>query len=95
MYLKYFRNNNNFRKKTVFPSSPYDNRHYKKGLHPALRKAFSNPYEHTSSAEGTRHALLDEPTLTFDDAKFMLVSCSAFIKCLVSKASKAGIILMS
>ena len=61
------------------------------GLHGALKKAFSNLYGYTSSAEGIRHALLDEPKLSFEDAKFMLVSCSAFINYLISKASKAGI----
>ena len=60
-------------------------------LHGALKKAFSNLYGYTSSAEGIRHALLDESTLSFEDAKFMLVSCSAFVNFLISKASKAGI----
>ena len=63
----------------------------KVGLHGALEEAFSHLYGYTSSAEGIRHSLLDEPTLSFEDAKFMLVSCSAFINYLVSKASKAGI----
>lgn len=61
------------------------------GLHPALRNAFSNLYGYTSDAEGIRHALLDEPNLNFEDAKFMLVSCSAFVNYLINKASKAGI----
>jgi hypothetical protein len=60
-------------------------------MHGALRRAFESLYGYTSNAEGIRHALLDEPTLDFEDAKFMLVSCSAFINYLVSKASKAGI----
>ena len=60
-------------------------------LHPALKKAFENLYGYTSDAEGIRHALLDEPNLDFEDAKFMLVSCSAFINYLISKSSKAGI----
>ena len=63
----------------------------KVSLHPALKNAFSNLYGYTSDAEGIRHALLDEPNLSFEDAKFMLVSCSAFINYLISKASKAGI----
>lgn len=63
----------------------------KVGLHPALKNAFSSLYGYTSDAEGVRHALLDEPNLSFEDAKFMLVSCSAFINYLISKASKAGI----
>lgn len=60
-------------------------------LHPALKNAFDSLYGYTSDAEGIRHALLDEPNLDFEDAKFMLVSCSAFINYLISKASKAGI----
>ncbi len=60
-------------------------------LHPALQKAFDNLYGYTSNADGIRHALLDEPTLNFEDAKFMLVSCSAFVNYLKVKVSKAGI----
>ncbi len=62
-------------------------------LHGALRKAFGNLYGYTSNAEGIRHALLEESTLDFEDAKFMLVSCSAFINYLILKANKAGISL--
>jgi hypothetical protein len=47
-------------------------------LHPALKAAFSNLYGYTSDADGIRHALLDEDRVTFDQAKFMLVACSAF-----------------
>ncbi len=61
------------------------------GLHPALKSAFSSLDGYTSDAEGIRHALLDEPNLSFEDAEFMLVSCSAFVNYLISKASKAGI----
>jgi hypothetical protein len=62
-------------------------------LHGALKKGFSNLYGYTSSDQGIRHAfgLLEEPTLDFEDAKFMLVSCSAFINYLIVKASKAGL----
>ncbi|ACI21649.1 AbiJ-NTD4 domain-containing protein [Thermodesulfovibrio yellowstonii] len=60
-------------------------------LHSALKKAFDNLYGYTSNAEGIRHALLNEPNLSFEDAKFMLVSCSAFINYLINKAQKAGI----
>lgn len=61
------------------------------GLHPALKEAFSKLYGYTSDAEGIRHALLNEPNLSFEEAKFMLVSCSAFINYLITKATKAGI----
>lgn len=62
-------------------------------IHPALKKGFSAIYGYTSDAGGIRHALLDESNLTFDDAKFMLVSCSGFINYLLAKAAAAGITL--
>jgi hypothetical protein len=61
------------------------------GLHRALEKAFDSLYGYTSDEDGIRHALLDEPDLDFEDARFMLVSCAAFINYLKSKSSKAGI----
>jgi len=61
-------------------------------LHPRLEKGFSAIYEYTSDAGGIRHALMDESTCDFDDAKYMLVSCSAFVNYLIGKASKAGLI---
>jgi hypothetical protein len=57
-------------------------------MHPAFKKALSNIYGYTSDAEGIRHSLLDEPTLDLEDAKFMLVSCSAFTNYLIAKSSK-------
>jgi AbiJ N-terminal domain 4 len=62
-------------------------------IHPALKTAFSKLYGYTSDAHGIRHALMDEPELSFEDAKFMLVSCSAFVNYLVAKAGKAGLAL--
>ena len=49
------------------------------GLHPALCGVFEKLYGYTSDAGGIRHALMDEDDLTFEDAKFMLVACSAFV----------------
>lgn len=48
-------------------------------LHPALESAWSKLYGYTSDADGIRHSLTDEPTVSFADAKYMLVSCSAFV----------------
>ena len=60
-------------------------------LHGALKKAFDSLYGYTSTAEGIRHAFLDDKvSVCFDVAKFMLVSCSAFVNYLLSKASKTG-----
>ena len=60
-------------------------------VHPALKEAFRKLYAYTGDAEGIRHALLGESDLDVEDAKFMLIACSAFINYLVAKADKAGI----
>ena len=53
---------------------------------PALEEAFNKLYGYTSNAWGIRHALSEGDTPpTFDDAKYMLVSCSAFVNYLISK----------
>ena len=61
------------------------------GLHGALKRAFSALYGYTSDAEGIRHAMLEAPSLTFADAKFMLVSCSAFTNYLIAKCEEHGL----
>lgn len=55
-------------------------------LHPCLKAGFSKLYAYTSDQGGIRHAMLDEPNLTKADAVFFLVTCSAFINYLKSKA---------
>lgn len=52
----------------------------KSKLHEAMKSAFSLLYGYTSDSGGIRHSLTENDTeITIDDAKFMLVSCSAFI----------------
>ncbi len=63
------------------------------GLHPALENGFKQLYNYTSSSDGIRHALMDDHNCDFEDAKYMLVSCSAFINYLAVKANKAGLII--
>ncbi len=60
-------------------------------LHPAFKKSLSSLYGYTSDAEGIRHSLLEESTLTFSDAKFMFVACTAFVNYLIGKAAEVGI----
>ena len=62
-------------------------------IHPALEKGFKQIYGYTSDSDGIRHALTTDATCDFEDAKFMLVSCSAFINYLAAKSNKAGISL--
>ena len=64
-------------------------------LHPALRRAFLNLYGYTCDADGIRHAFKDEKINSdFDEAKFMLVACSAFVNYLISKTAKSSINLV-
>jgi soluble cytochrome b562 len=58
-------------------------------LHPAMKQAFDKLYGYTSDASGVRHSLLDETTITYADAKFMLVTCSAFVSYLNTNLSKS------
>lgn len=60
-------------------------------LHHKLVLGYKQIYNYTSDSDGIRHGLMDEPNLDFEDAKYMLVSCSAFINYLIVKADKAGI----
>ncbi len=60
-------------------------------IHPALVKSLEKLYGYTSDEGGIRHAMIDEPNVSSEDARFMLVSCSAFVNYLMEKAHKAGI----
>ena len=53
-------------------------------IHPSLKTAFSKLYGYTSDGNGIRHAgNIGGPNSTFSEAKFMLISCSAFINYLI------------
>jgi hypothetical protein len=54
-------------------------------LHPALRNAFGRLYGYTSDEGGIRHALMESEVVSFDDAKFFLVVCSAFVNLVEAK----------
>lgn len=58
-------------------------------IHGALKSAFNILYGYTSDANGIRHAGdIGGPSSTFEEAKFMLVSCSAFINYLIGVSAK-------
>lgn len=60
-------------------------------IHTALKNAFSNLYGYTSDEGGVRHANgMFESDVTFEEAKFMLVSCSAFVNYLIANYGKVG-----
>ena len=58
-------------------------------IHSALKSAFNSLYGYTSDANGIRHAGdIGGSSSTFEEAKFMLVSCSAFVNYLMGLQSK-------
>jgi hypothetical protein len=57
-------------------------------IHPALENAFSALYGYTSDENGIRHGGIDFKNAPAEDAKYMLVSCSAFVNYLIEKWSK-------
>lgn len=61
-------------------------------FHGAFRSGLLSLYGYTSDEDGIRHAILEEPELGFDEAKFMLVACSALVNLIISKASKHGLL---
>jgi hypothetical protein len=59
-------------------------------IHGALRSGFIKLYGYSSDEDGIRHPILNQPNAGFDEAKFMIVACSAFVNFLISKAEAAG-----
>ena len=59
-------------------------------IHSAMESAFSSLYGYTSDEAGIRHGGIDFTNAPDEDAKYMLISCSAFINYLVEKWAKAN-----
>ncbi len=59
-------------------------------FHGAFKAGLLSLYGFTSDDDGIRHAILDEPSVGFDEAKYMLVSCSALVNFLIAKANAHG-----
>lgn len=59
-------------------------------IHPSMENAFSSMYGYTSDEDGIRHGGIDFKWAPAEDAKYMLVSCSAFVNYLIEKWSKAA-----
>lgn len=54
-------------------------------LHKALQNAMKNLYGYASDESGIRHGSIDFTGAKIEDAKFMLISCSAFVNYLIEK----------
>ena len=59
-------------------------------IHSALENAFSSMYGYASDENGIRHGGIDFSNAPAEDAKYMLVSCSAFVNYLIEKWSKVS-----
>lgn len=59
-------------------------------IHSAMENAFSSLYGYTSDENGIRHGGIDFTSAPAEDAKYMLVSCSAFVNYLIEKWSKVS-----
>lgn len=59
-------------------------------IHGAMERAFLALYGYTSDENGIRHGGIDFTSVPAEDAKYMLVSCSAFVNYLIEKWSKVN-----
>ena len=59
-------------------------------IHGAMENAFTSLYGYTSDESGIRHGGIDFRNAPAEDAKYMLVSCSAFVNYLVEKWRKVN-----
>ncbi|MFX0204064.1 MAG: AbiJ-NTD4 domain-containing protein [Candidatus Hodarchaeota archaeon] len=64
-------------------------------IHGVLKSGFKKLYGYSSDEDGIRHAILDLPNVGFSEAKYMIVSCSAFVNYLIAKAVEVDIIRSS
>lgn len=64
----------------------------KQKINKVLKEGFEKLYAYTNDTNGIRHALMEDENLELEDAKFFLISCSAFTNYLIEKAIKENLI---
>ena len=57
-------------------------------IHGAMKNGFQSLYGYTSDESGIRHGGTEDKEVTEEDAKFMLITCSAFVNYLKVKLEK-------
>lgn len=57
-------------------------------IHGAMKNGFQALYGYTSDESGIRHGGIEDKEVTEEDAKFMLITCSAFVNYLKVKFNK-------
>ena len=60
-------------------------------MHGAFKDALLKLYGFTSDEGGIRHSLMEESTISYADAKFMLVLCSGFVNFMLGKCAELGL----
>jgi hypothetical protein len=61
-------------------------------FHGGFKAGLLSLYGYTSDEDGIRHAILEEKDIGFDEAKFMLITCSALVNFIISKANKHNLL---
>lgn len=56
-----------------------------RNIHKSLISGFLSLYGYTSDEDSTRHAILEPCDIGFAEAKYMLVSCSAFVNYMIAR----------
>ena len=59
-------------------------------IHGAMESSFSSLYGYASDESGIRHGGIDFANAPSEDAKYMLISCSAFVNYLIEKWNKVS-----
>lgn len=62
----------------------------KLGVPPMMLKGWSALYEYVQDADSLHHVLMDKENVTYEDAKYMAVVCSAFISYLIGNRESFG-----
>lgn len=57
-------------------------------IHPFMVDGYKALYKYSSNEGGVRHGGIEPGNVTFEDAKYMLVSCSAFVNYMIEKWDK-------
>lgn len=60
-------------------------------FHGGFKSALLGLYGYTSDEGGIRHPIIEAPEVGLDEAKFMLVACSAIVNFIIAKSGKRGI----
>jgi len=56
-------------------------------MNEVLKQALEKLYAYTNDEEGIRHEIMDDAHVGFEEAKFMLVTCSAFCNYFAGKSA--------